>query len=94
MAKGQMYVTMTEQEKMAFLGLSGKESYKMKGHSFAMMKYGGKQYCKSCGFPLYLTGTSDYRFPPNSKWWFTLCTGVVILLIEVLFLSCNNLRIL
>ena len=49
MAKGQMYVTMTEQEKMAFLGLSGKEPYKMKGHSFAMMKYGGKQYCKSCG---------------------------------------------
>lgn len=45
----KMY-SLTQQEIQEFIsGVGIKESYKMKGHQWAVLKGGGKQYCKSCG---------------------------------------------
>ena len=48
MAK-QMYQTMTEAEKIKFLGISGKQPYKYEGHSLRPLKGVGKNWCPKCG---------------------------------------------
>ena len=44
-----MYTTLSNKDRDNLLGMSGKEPYKFRGHSFTPRKGLGKQVCNGCG---------------------------------------------